>query len=577
MSVRDLVRPTVRIDEGLHEQLVQAQEDQWAVVVKPPEAAKIAPREAAEDIFRAIHPEVESVSFEIHHLPSGRIEFRTVTQSFDKAILLQNRILANVNGEVEIVRAGLSLSEGEAVAGARLEYDRDYILPLRTIKSHDDGVGDAYSHLFKTMTEETDARCVIQFVLSPVKYSRFYKWGYWLLQHWHEKIEETWTSRWSRVEPPTLATDRRPRGRSLKIASMLSFILYAVWIFVGQNPFTALPSIQLLDAVLPAALGPVEIPAHFSTPLFGPASPIDPLGQLTYVLMVVIVACLYLVAVFGYGLEPPERWMGVTLGDLARSKGTHEDRRPSPAEKRTAEAIVTQQRDLGYRVNARVLTIDEDAQRAASYRDSLVKQFETSWRNTATKQHLTSTTMGRFGHVHHRLPRFVRRVTRRESTRTRWFWIQKLLLQGQRRKPIYMAPFEVGALAHWPDASAGAAEAIAYTSEEHVEMPPGRGEFADEPEITGSSTSGALTSDGGTEPAPEEEHSASDSPASDGSPDGESDMEDDSGASSSDETPDDDSGDDSDDDSGDDSDDDSGDDSDDDSDDDYSNHRINYD
>lgn len=541
MRLRNAFSPSITVDQDLHDDLQAAQDGQWAVVVKPPEEAKMDPREAAEDIYRAIHPEVDSVSVEIHQLPSGRIEFRTIANSFEEAIRLQNRILADVNGVVEIVRAGLSLSEGEAVAGARLEYDRDYILPLRTIKSHDDGAGDAYAHILKTMTEETDSRCVIQFVIKPVEYSRFYKRGYWLLQHWHEKIEATWTSRWSRVEPPTLANDRRPRRPSLKIASMLSAFMYALWIFVGQNPLAALPSVQVLDEALPAEIGPVTIPAQFSTPLFGPASPIEPISQVSYVLMTITVVCLYLVAFFGDGLEPPERWMGETLGDLARSKGEHEDRRSSSAERRTAEAIVAQQRDLSYRVNARILTIDTDPARASAYRDRLVKQFGANWRNTATKQHLTATTMGRFGHLHHRLPRFVTQVARRESTRTRWFWIQKLLLQGQRRKPIYCAPFELASLAHWPDASAGATEAIAYTSEEHVELPPGHGEFTDQPQMTGTDASGALTSDGGSEPE-------TDSSETDESPAGDDETMDKSDESSSEEP-----------------------------DDDYSNHKINYD
>lgn len=501
MSTR--FKSAVTVDETLQKTLQQAQEGQWAVVVRPPVDSTTDQREAAKDVFRAVHGEIDRVSFEIHQLPSGEIEFRSIVPSFDDAILLQNRIVAVIDAAVEIVRADLPLSAGDTVAGARLEYERDHILPLRTMKSHDDSPFDSYAHLIETMTEETESRCVIQFVITPVTYSWPFRWGYRLLQLWHEKIEPTWTSRWSRAPAPTLRPSRRKRKPSLTIASFVSLCMYAAWVGIGNNPLSALPSVQLLDAALPSKLGPLTIPANFSTPLFGPSSPIDPVGEMTYALMMIIAAGFYFAALFGDGLQRPQRRSGKSEGKRARSDdGTGT---VSKAEKQTGEAIDQQQRDLGYRVNARVLTISDDARTANLYRNSLVTQFSNGWRNTATQQQLRGTTMGRFGHVHHRLGRFTKHVAGRKSTRTRWFWVQKMLFQGKRRKPIYCAPFEVASLAHWPDASAGGTGAIVYVNEENASLPPGRGEFEDQPQMTDSNTAGAIASDGGAQPDSEAE------------------------------------------------------------------------
>lgn len=492
MGLKNAVRPALTIDEDLHDELQEAQADQRAVVVKPPEEADTDPREAAEEMFRALHGEVETLSFEIHQPPNGRIEYRMVAPTFDEAVLIRNRIIAEVAADVEIKRATLDLSVGDQVAGARLEYAKDHLLPLRSLQSHD--VSDApYSHLLETMADEADARAVIQFTISPVEYSRRFRWGYRLLQLWDERIEPTWTSRWSRWTVPAITTHRRRRKPSVAIASMLSLSMYAVWVFLGGNPFTALPSIQLLDAVVPATIGPVTVPANFSTTLFGAASPIDMGGQVSYVLMTMVVVCLYLVAIVGDGLHWPRRRTGDTEGHRARSKGEKDDRQPSRAERHTGEAIAKQGRDLGYRVNARVLTIADEASSARAYRSSLTKQFKNSWRNTATKQHLRSTTMGRFGHIHHRLPRFVGRVAGRASTRTRWFWLQKVLLQSERRKPMYCAPFELGALCHFSDRSGGGVGSIAFASAPSDSLPPG--EIEEPSSLSESESAGALESD----------------------------------------------------------------------------------
>jgi hypothetical protein len=462
MGLRNVFGASLTINEELYDELQQAQDGQWAVVVTPPEDASNDPRETAEEVFRAIHGELDSLSFEIHQTRDGRIEFRTGVNSWEAAMVLKNRIMAELTGcDVDIAPATLDVAVGETIAGARLEYAHDHILPLRTTKSHD-VADDPYSQVFETIGEEPDSRTVIQFVISPVTYSWPFRWGYRLLQFWDERIEPTWTSRWSRWPSPALMTHRRRRKGSLTIASLLSLIMYAGWVGIGGNPVTALPSIQLLDALVPAHMGPVTVPANFSTPLFGSGSPIDWAGKVSYVVMMLVGVCLYSVALFGDGLHRPRRKTGDTEGHRVRSKGKI-DRQASKGERQTGEAIQHQGRDLGYRVNARIVTIDEDPARASAYRDSLVTQFSNSWRHTATKQRLTATTMGRVGHVHHRLPRFVRRVAGRTSSRTRWFWIQKLLFQGKRRKPIYMAPFEIASLAYWPVESKGGTAAIEYT------------------------------------------------------------------------------------------------------------------
>jgi hypothetical protein len=462
MELRNAFRPALTINEDLHDELQQAQDSQWAVVVTPPEDASNDPRETAEEVFRAIHGELDSLSFEIHQTRDGRIEFRTGVNSWDAAMVLKNRIMAELTGcDIDIAPATLDVAVGETIAGARLEYAHDHLLPLRTTKSHD-VADDPYAQVFETISEEPDSRTVIQFVIKPVTYSWPFRWGYRLLQLWDERIETTWTSRWSRWPSPSLMTHRRRRKPSLTIASLFSLIMYAGWVGIGGNPITALPSIQVLDALIPATMGPVTVPADLSTSIFGPSHSIDLAGKVTYAIMMVVAVALYSVALFGEGLGRPRRKTGDTEADRARSKGKI-DRQASKAERQTGEAIQHQGRDLGYRVNARIVTIDEEAARASAYRDSLVTQFSNSWRHTATKQRLTATTMGRFGHLHHRLPRFVRRVAGRTSSRTRWFWIQKLLFQGKRRKPIYMAPFEIASLAYWPVESKGGTAAIEYT------------------------------------------------------------------------------------------------------------------
>jgi hypothetical protein len=462
MGLRNAFRPAITLDEDFAETLDQAQEGQYAVVVTPPEDAPKDPREAAEEVYQAIHGELDSISFEIHQTRKGKIEFRTVTNSRDEAVVLRNRIIAEVKAAVEIEPATLDIAVGETVTGARLEYQKDHLLPLRSTQSHDVS-DDPYSQVFETLAEEPESRAVIQFVVTPVVYARRFRWGYRLLQLWDERIEPTWTSRWSRWTIPAITTHRRRRKSSVAIASMLSLSMYAVWVFLGGNPFTALPSIQVLDWLVPSKLGPVTVPANFSTPLFGAGSPIDVSGQVSYVLMTLVVACLYVTAIFGDGLHWPRRRTSDTEGHRARGKGEKDDRQASRAERRTGEAIQAQGSDLGYRVNARVITIDEDALRASAYRASIVQQFENGWRNSATKQRLTSTTMGKVGHLHHRLPRFIERVAGRTPSRTRWFWIQKLLFQSERRKPIYMSTFEVAATGFWPVKSKGGTAAIEYT------------------------------------------------------------------------------------------------------------------
>lgn len=533
--MRNAFRPTVTVDEGLHEQLEQAQEDQWAVVVKPPEEAPKDPRKIAESIYRALHCDVSSVSVEMHKTSKGRIEFHTITQSFDNAELVKNRIRAEVKGEVEIVEgASLPLSPGESVAGARIEYAYDQILPLRTLKSPDAG-DDLYAHVLETLAEEPE-RAVIQFVMKPVDYPRRYKWLYRIFQLWDERAEATWTTRWSRWDVPVLKSERRPRQRSLEIASMVSLILFALWVVVGQNPMSALLSIHLLDAIIPAmtlgpvpGFGPVHVPADLSTFVFGPSPPLALISKVTYGLMLVVVGTLYFAALFGQGLEPAERKDAEKHAELARTKGEKDDKRASRAEKKAAEAIQAQGRDIAYRVNARVVTIAEDGASASKYRNRLLKQFENSWRDTATKQHLTGTTMGRFGHLHHRLPRFLKQVARRKSTRTRWFWIQKLLLQSPRRKPMYCAPFEVATLYYWLEKSAGGEAAIEYAPEQSDPLPAGEEGYQDpvvegveppeelpDPEPNGAPVEDGSSPDGAEATDPSSEESAVDSSSEDG-------------------------------------------------------------
>lgn len=462
MGLKNVFRPTLTVGQDLHADLQAAQEGQRAVIVTPPESSSKDPREAAEEVYQAIHGELDSISFEIHQTRDGRIEFRTIANSRDEAVVLRNRIMAEVKAAVEITPATLDIAPGEVVTGSRLEYAKDHLLPLRSTHSHDVS-DDPYSQVFETLAEEPDSRAVIQFVVTPVVYARRFRWGYRLLQLWDERIEPTWTSRWSRWSAPAITTERRGRKQSVQIASLLSIILFAVWVLVGNNPLTALIKFQLIDAMIPATIGPIHVPADLTTAIFGPQEPVDFVGQLTHGLILCIMACLYSAAIFGEGLEWPERRTADTEGDRARSKAGKDDRQASRAERRTGEAIQAQGSDLGYRVNARVLTIDEDAARASAYRASIVQQFENGWRNSATKQRLTSTTMGKVGHFHHQLPRFIKHVAGRESTRTRWFWVQKFLLQGKRRKPIYMSTFEIAATGFWPIQSRGGTAAIEYT------------------------------------------------------------------------------------------------------------------
>lgn len=445
-------QPALQLDEELQEQLEAAQDGLVSVIVRPPKSASGDVRAVAEKFFKAVHGDFSLISMEIHQTDSGEVEFHTIVHEGEEDRLITFIRSATDDGaEVDVEDAPLPIAAGDVVVGSRLDYDRDHIFPLQTARSPTDDGDDPYGPLLSLMEDSFGAKTIIQLTAVPVQPTGVGGRLHTAASRINSSIRPTWTTRWSRWPPKSLRHERRAWLPSLIFSAVVGGAALAAWTLIGGWPLQA-------------------------TPLWAFSSGGDlPLaGQIAFWAVMVMVAALALVSTLGDGLS---LWR-LTAKEMAERFRDRPRRRSTSDERASAEVIGQQSGEPGFRVSMRMLTAAESAQKARSHHGQVIQQVQNATHNPTTHQQLVAS--------HPRLKRrrisLIRQAAAR-STRTaaRWQRINKLLLRSTRRRPAFMAPFEL-ALAHWPEKTSGGSSVVRFasvTDAEHV--PP----HANDPDDTG--------------------------------------------------------------------------------------------
>lgn len=191
---------------------VEADGEQWTVVVRPSEASDEDPRAVAEQLFAGLHGHGR-LSFEIHS-NGPEIELAIVAPARGTAETVARHVRSELGAQTEIREARLPIEAGDPLAAAEFEIEKDVVYPLETIRTSESECSQLH-HLLDTFAAES-VRSVYQVVVEPA--------------------DGDWTARRSRAFPESVPQEQDP-VEELKRAGVAMVPVVALSVLLSPWPF----------------------------------------------------------------------------------------------------------------------------------------------------------------------------------------------------------------------------------------------------------------------------------------------------------------------------------------------------